>query len=107
MTRIFTKLVAEGLIQTAASCPSDVLVVVPSDERRTHAVAVAAQLRAYGINTELYHQSDKLAKQIRYASRKGIPVVWFPPFENGRPHEVKIMATGEQIEANPVTWTLT
>ena len=104
LTRIFAKLVAEGLLQTGPSCPSDVLVVVPHDQRRPHAVTTAAQLRTRGFNTELYHQPDKLAKQIRYASRKGIPFVWFPPFEDGQPHEVKDMASGDQREADPATW---
>lgn len=104
LTRIFAKLVAEGLLQTGPSCPSDVLVVVPNDQRRPHAVATAAALRARGLNTELYHQPDKLAKQIRYASRKGIPFVWFPPFEDGKPHEVKDMASGDQREADPGCW---
>jgi histidyl-tRNA synthetase len=104
LTRIFAKLVAEGLLQTGPSCPSDVLVVVPHDQRRPHAVITAAQLRTRGFNTELYHQPDKLAKQIRYASRKGIPFVWFPPFEDGQPHEVKDMASGDQREADPATW---
>ena len=104
LTRIFAKLVAEELLQTGPSCPSDVLVVIPNDQRRPHAVATAAQLRARGLNTELYHQPDKLAKQIRYASRKGIPFVWFPPFEDGKPHEVKDMASGDQREADPGSW---
>ena len=78
LTRIFAKLVSEELLQTGPSCPSDVLVVVPSADRRIHAIATATQLRRRGLNTELYHQADKLAKQIRYASRKGIPYVWFP-----------------------------
>jgi histidyl-tRNA synthetase len=104
LTRIFAKLVAEGLLQTGPSCPSDVLVVVPSDERRPQAAATAAELRSRGLNTELYHQADKIARQVRYASRKGIPFVWFPPFEDGRPHEVKDMATGEQGTADPGTW---
>jgi histidyl-tRNA synthetase len=104
LTRIFAKLVAEGLLQTGPSCPSDVLVVVPSDGRRPLAAATAAELRARGLNTELYHQADKIARQIRYASRKGIPFVWFPPFEDGKPHEVKDMATGQQDPADPRTW---
>ncbi|MGX7825432.1 histidine--tRNA ligase [Actinokineospora sp. 24-640] len=104
LTRIFAKLVAEGLLETKASTPSEVLVVVPSDERRADATAVAATLRARGLNTELYHQADKLAKQIRYASRKGIPFVWFPPFEDGKPHEVKDMGSGAQTPADPRTW---
>ncbi|MGH3990373.1 MAG: His/Gly/Thr/Pro-type tRNA ligase C-terminal domain-containing protein, partial [Pseudonocardiaceae bacterium] len=90
--------------QTGPSGPSDVLVVVPSDQRRAHSAATAAQLRARGLNTELYHQTDKLAKQIRYASRKGIPFVWFPPREDGEHHEVKDMSSGAQSEADPATW---
>ncbi|PRY02014.1 histidine--tRNA ligase [Allonocardiopsis opalescens] len=105
LTRIFAKLVAEGLIEPGAKSPSRVLVVVPSDDRRADAVAAAAALRGRGVNTETYHQADKLGKQIRYASRKGIPYVWFPPFEDGRPHEVKDMASGEQTEADLMTWT--
>jgi len=104
LTRIFAKLVAEGILRTGPSCPSDVLVVVPSDQRRPQAAATAAELRTRGLNTELYHQADKIARQIRYASRKGIPFVWFPPFEDGKPHEVKDMATGEQSPADPRTW---
>jgi len=104
LTRIFAKLVTEGLLQTGPKSPAAVLVVIPSDRRRPHAQAVAAQLRKRGINTELYHQPDKLARQIRYASRKGIPAVWFPPFEDGKPHEVKDMETGEQVTAEPSTW---
>jgi histidyl-tRNA synthetase len=104
LTRIFAKLVAEGLLPTGPRCPSDVLVVIPNDQRRSQAIATAAQLRARGLNTELYHQTDKLAKQIRYASRKGIPFVWFPPFEDDKPHEVKNMTTGDQSEADPATW---
>ncbi|GGS15018.1 histidine--tRNA ligase [Actinokineospora fastidiosa] len=105
LTRIFAKLVAEGLLQTGPMTPSQVLVVVPSDERRADALAVAARLRERGYNTEIYHQADKLKKQLKYASQKGIPFVWFPPFEDGRPHEVKDMASGAQTEADPGTWT--
>jgi len=104
LTRIFAKLEAEGLLRTGPSCPSDVLVVVPSGERRSQASATAAELRARGLKTELYHEADKIGKQVRYASRKGIPYVWFPPFEDGKPHEVKDMTTGQQDLADPRTW---
>jgi histidyl-tRNA synthetase len=104
LTRIFAKLLAEGLLDTGPKCPTDVLVAIPSDERRPQAAAIAAQLRKRGLNTELYHQPDKVGKQVRYAARKGIPFVWFPPFEDGRPHEVKDMATGGQAAADPDTW---
>jgi histidyl-tRNA synthetase len=104
LTRIFAKMVAEGLLETGPSCPTDVLVVVPSAERRPLAASTAAELRGRGVKTELYHQPDRVGKQLRYASRKGIPHVWFPPFDDGKPHEVKHMASGDQTEADPQTW---
>lgn len=104
LTRIFAKLLAEGLLATPATCPTDVLVVLPRDDRRNEAEATAARLRGRGMNVELYHQADKVAKQVRYASRKGIPFVWFPPFEEGAAHEVKNLATGEQLASDPTTW---
>ncbi len=104
LTRIFAKLLAEGLLSTGPSCPTEVLVVLPSEERRSDATTTAAELRGRGLNVELYHQPDKVGKQIRYASRKGIPYVWFPPFDDGKPHEVKDLDSGEQIVADPATW---
>jgi histidyl-tRNA synthetase len=104
LTRIFAKLLAEGRITPGAASPADVLVVVPGEFRRVDAHAVARELRRRGLKVETYHQPDKLAKQIRYASRKKIPYVWFPPFDDGRPHEVKDMATGEQALADPIAW---
>jgi histidyl-tRNA synthetase len=104
LTRIFAKLVTEGLVTTGPSCPTTVLVALPSDDRRADAVATAARLRERGINTELYHQPDRVGKQIRYASRKGIPYIWFPPFEDGKPHEIKDLASGAQAPADPAVW---
>ncbi|QQQ77461.1 histidine--tRNA ligase [Saccharothrix sp. 6-C] len=103
-SRIFAKVLSAGLLDTGPSTPADVLVVLPPDRRRT-ATATAKALRDNGFNVELYHQEDKVAKQLRYASRKGIPFVWFPPFQDGRSHEVKDLATGAQTTADPATWS--
>ena len=62
---------AEGLLDTGPSSPADVLVVLPKDGRVT-AAGTAKALRDRGINVELYHQEDKVAEQVRYASRKGV-----------------------------------
>lgn len=104
LTRLFAKLVAEGLIPSERSSPADVLVVLPSEERRADALAAAAALRERGLNVDSYLKPAKLGKQLQYASRLGIPHVWFPPFEDGRPHEVKDMASGDQAEADPASW---
>ncbi len=107
LTRIFAKLLAEGLLPSGPASPADVLVVIPAAQRRAAALATATALRARGLKVETYHQPDKLAKQVRYAARKGIGFVWFPPFDEGREHEVKNMATGDQAAADPAAWTPT
>ena len=103
-TRVFAKMLAEGLLDVVGSSPAHLLVAVPSEARRRDAAATAAGLRRRGFNVETYHQADKVGKQIRYASRKRISYVWFPPFDDGKPHEVKNLATGEQVVADPETW---
>jgi histidyl-tRNA synthetase len=105
LTRIFAKLVADGAITGDRLSPADVLVVIPSEDRRADAMAVAATLRSRGLKVETYHAADKLKKQLTYGSRKQIPYIWFPPFEDGKPHEVKDMAGGEQAAADPATWS--
>ena len=104
LTRIFAKLLAEGRIEPGPKSPTQVLVVLPSGERRGRALRAAAELRDRGLNVETYHQPDRLAKQIRYASRKGIPYVWFPPFQDDAGHEVKDLRSGDQGAADPTTW---
>ncbi|OLT28118.1 histidine--tRNA ligase [Nocardiopsis sp. CNR-923] len=104
LTRIFAKLVAEGRIQGGRVCPTDVMVVVPSAEQRTEALRTGALLRGRGFNTEVFHSTAKVGKQIQYASKKGIPFVWFPPFGVDGAHEVKDMTNGEQVPADPATW---
>jgi histidyl-tRNA synthetase len=47
--------------------------------------------------------AQKFGKQIRYAERRGIPFVWFPGAAGA--HEVKDIRSGEQVGADPATWT--
>jgi histidyl-tRNA synthetase len=105
LTRLFAKLVDEGLVEAGRSSPADVLVVLPSEERRGAALAAAAALRERGLNVDSYLKPAKLGKQLQYASRLGIPHVWFPPFEDGGAHEVKDMASGDQQPADPASWS--
>lgn len=104
LTRLFGLLMEEGFIKPAAKSPAQVLVVLPAEERRAEASDTARMLRKRGFNVELYHADGKVKKQLAYAEKKGIPYVWFPPFADGKPHEVKNMATGEQTAADPQTW---
>lgn len=106
-TRIFEVLQHYGYIKTGAKSPADILMILPSEEQRATASETARTLRARGYNVEMYHAPQKLKKQLSYAAAKGIPYIWFPPFEDGKDHEVKNMGTGEQNTANPDTWTKT
>ena len=104
ITRIFGKLLAEGRIPAGPKSPAQVLVTWMEPNQFEPAAAVAASLRQRGINTELYYTSDKVQKQLRYASKKGIPYVWFLPFED-RSHEVKDLNSGAQTPVDLDTWT--
>lgn len=105
LTRLFGLLLDRGMIKPGAKSPADVLVVLPDEARRAEAAATAQDLRARGFKVEMYHRDAKIKNQMAYAEKKGIPFVWFPPFKDGQPHEVKNMATGEQKPAETAVWT--
>lgn len=72
LTRLFEQMRHAGLVKDA---PSNVKILITmmdeslsSDYRR-----IATQLRAAGINTEIYLEADKMDKQMKYASKSGIP----------------------------------
>ena len=48
-------------------------------------------------------QAEKFGKQIKFADRRGIPFVWFTD-DDGK-HQVKDIRSGEQVDADPATWT--
>ena len=104
LTRLFSKMLEEGLIVEGAKCPTQVLIVLPDEGRRDVAAARALALRQRGLNVELFHSDAKLKRQLAYAERKGIPFVWFPPFADGQPDEVKDMKTGAQKPADIAVW---
>ncbi|MEZ0226256.1 MAG: ATP phosphoribosyltransferase regulatory subunit, partial [Alphaproteobacteria bacterium] len=105
ITRLFSKMMDEGLLKAGAKSPTQVLVVLPEEARREEASATAQTLRSRGYNVELYHSDTKIKKQLAYAEKKGIPYVWFPPFKDGQPHEIKNMTSGEQAQADPFFWS--
>ncbi|GJL84557.1 MAG: histidine--tRNA ligase [Micavibrio sp.] len=104
-TRLFEVLNHYDYIKTGSKSPADILMVLPSDERREIAAQTAQTLRKNGFNVEMFHSGSKLKRQMAYAEKKGIPYVWFPPFEDGSPHEVKCMESGEQSKADPENWS--
>jgi len=99
-TRLFSILVEDGYIKPGPKSPTQILVVLPEESRRAEAAETARILRQQGYNVELFHSDSKVKRQLSYAERKGIPFVWFPPFEDGKPHEVKNMTTGTQSQVD-------
>lgn len=73
-TRLFYQLREAKLVSTAASSTA-ALVTLFDDGGLATAVAMASELRAAGINTEVTVEPKKLAKQIQYADRAGIRFV--------------------------------
>ena len=99
VTRILGVLVGRGRLTASRAVPSCVLVAVDAEETRPDSMAVASALRARGIPNEVAPTADRFGKQIRNADRRGIPYVWF------RGNSVKDIRSGDQVEADPDTWT--
>jgi histidyl-tRNA synthetase len=73
-TRLFSQLIELGLIKAEAKGTSQVVVLNVEAALAGDYLAIAKELRAQGIRTEVYGGEDKLGKQMRYADRSGAPV---------------------------------
>lgn len=107
VSRTLVPLLAQGAVSASRSVPSALLVAVGSEDDRPASDAVADALRARGIPCEVAPSAAKFGKQIRHADRRGIPYVWFPPSDGGggQSHQVKDIRDGNQVDADPATWT--
>jgi histidyl-tRNA synthetase len=107
VSRTLIPLIADGVLSSSRSVPSAVLVALVDEQSRGSSDTVATALRTRGVPCEVASTPQKFGKQIRYAERRGIPYVWFPPADghSAEGHEVKDIRTGEQVSADPATWT--
>jgi histidyl-tRNA synthetase len=92
ISRIFGKQVQTGDVSSERNTSTHALIVWDRADNESDLQALAAKLRGRGICVEVFHEPSKLAKQIKYADRKGIPYAIFPRFG-----EAKRMQTGEQF----------
>jgi histidyl-tRNA synthetase len=74
LTRLFWQLREAGLVRSAESTVQ-VLVTQMDADHLPHCLAIASELRAAGINTEVVMEPAKLGKQFKYADRAGIRFV--------------------------------
>lgn len=106
VSRLVSHLLKTGALSTARQCPTEVLIILPDDAGRPVCNAIARRLRQAGVATEIFHQPQKMQKQIRYADRKGIPQVLFPHRYSAESPlvEVKSLADGSQVEISLEEW---
>jgi len=82
----------------AVNVPVEVLVSLWSDETRSEALALAAELRRAGLRVDVYPDADKVGKQFKYASGRNVPFVAILGDDERARGEValKDLRTGEQ-----------
>lgn len=85
------------------SAPAEVMVAIWNEETIAESLALAQSLRAAGLRVDLYPEADKLGKQFKYASARGIPFVAVVGDEERAQWKiaVKDMTTGEQQAVSP------
>jgi histidyl-tRNA synthetase len=100
ITRLLGTLFRHDRLHPTRQTPTCVLVALDREDTREASRRVAARLRARDIAAEVFHAPLKYGKQIKYADRLGIPFVWFP-----ETNEVRDIRSGEQVAADPDTWS--
>jgi histidyl-tRNA synthetase len=80
------------------SSPADVMVSIWDSESMVESVALANELRGAGLRVDLYPEADKIGKQFKYASTRGVPFVVVAGDEERTRGEVAIkdLRSGEQ-----------
>ncbi len=99
VTRLFYQLMEAGLIKDGGAT-AEVLVTQMDPALSGDYFRLATELRAAGINTEIQLDGGKIAKQMKYADRAGIPlVVLMGSDEKARgTATLKHLVKGEQVE---------
>jgi histidyl-tRNA synthetase len=80
------------------SSPADVMVTIWNEESVGDALALATELRSRGLRVDVYPEADKMGKQFKYASARGISFVAIIGDDEKARGEVAIkdMRSGEQ-----------
>ncbi len=81
-----------------ASSPADVMVTIWNEDSIGDSIGLASELRNKGLRVDVYPEADKMGKQFKYASSRGIPFVAIVGDDERARSEVAIkdMRSGEQ-----------
>ena len=103
LTRLYSALRSENLIEAEGESLTKVLVVPMSREVMPSAVAAAGAFRAAGINTDVYYGEKGMKPKMKYANRLGIPFVAIIGETEAAEGKVmlKNMTLGEQSVLSP------
>jgi histidyl-tRNA synthetase len=84
--------------QELISSPADVMVTIWNEDSIADSIALATELRSVGLRVDLYPEADKMGKQFKYASSRGIPFVAIVGDDERARGEVAVknLKTGEQ-----------
>ncbi len=102
LERLIVVMAERGMFPAAVSGgPVDVMVTIWNDASRADALALASELRGGGLRVDVYPEGDKLGKQFKYASSRGVPFVAIVGVDERERGQValKDLRTGEQTAA--------
>jgi len=63
-----------GIVSAAERATAQAVVLHVEKDMALEYARIAAELRAAGLNVEVYGGDDKLGKQFKYADRAGVPL---------------------------------
>jgi histidyl-tRNA synthetase len=96
LTRLFSGLREAGLVKAVGRTPAEAIVITMDERYVSRYLEIGRQLRAAGINTEVYLEPAKLAKQLTYADRKGFRVAVIAGENEFRDNVVQVKDLGRQ-----------
>ena len=100
--RIYDVLAELNLFPEEVMSSTDVMLVNFGEKEATCSLSILQQLQKSGVKSELYPDSAKMKKQMKYANQKGIKYVLLIGEEEMKSgiYSLKDMKTGEQIKGN-------
>jgi len=98
LTRLFSQLKEEKVIEAAKKSLVEVLVVPMGPEQMSQALSAAQKLRQADIKTDVYYQQKGMKQKMKYAGKLGIPYVMLIGEEEAANQQVtlKDMNQGQQ-----------
>lgn len=106
LERIIVVMEERGMFSdNAVGRAAEVMVALLSDETAADALKLATELRQGGLNVDLYPEPEKLGKQFKYASNRGVQIVALVGAEELEKGVVAIknLKTGQQVAVSRST----